>query len=426
MPDPSLDAALRAVAVTPQRHWRGRLVRFAGASPLVPVGLTLVAFAAVVTLGIGFTQVLPIPGTEATPTPGFTDTPTPPPTNRPSGSVVYTNEEDGYELTLPARWTPDDFFSNPPGTMRFGAAHSDGDPSGFGALTVSIGSTDGTVYDCAPSLCRPIVATTIDELDAAVENDSIVVETPMITTVDVDVTLDGEPARLEYVTFAGGLIEQGAQFHHLFAIHNGRPVVLSFDKYAYGLGQESNDIGWVEALIQGFRFLNRHEGPSPNPDDSDQTTWKTVELANAGFTVAIPSDWVVDAGDDPAVVTLRGTSGSVRVRAGDQSGHISMCLTLAPCQLVEARSMDDLIRVVRGEYRVHWLSEYNLTDERVIVDGVDAARVTLSPRGGISGPGTSRYLVFVRDERAVILEWRPTFSGTGLWNEIISGLRFID
>ena len=95
---------------------------------------------------------------------------------------------------------------------------------------------------------------------------------PEITTTDVDVTLDGEPARLEYVTLDGGLIDAGPQFHHVFAMHNGRPVVLSLDKYAYGVGRQSNDIGWVETWSSRVSdSLDLHESPAPSPDDSDQS-----------------------------------------------------------------------------------------------------------------------------------------------------------
>ena len=92
--------------------------------------------------------------------------------------------------------------------------------------------------------------------------------------------------------------------------------------------------------------------------------------------------------------------------------------------------MDDLIGVARGEYRVRWGLEPSMRptvrDQRVILDGVAAARVTISPPGPMTGPGTERYLVFIRNERAVILQWGPVFSGPGLWDEIISSIGFTD
>ncbi len=54
---------------------------------------------AVVALGVGLGQVLPLPGTQATPTPELTDNPTPDASSAPSGLVIFTNPRDGYELT---------------------------------------------------------------------------------------------------------------------------------------------------------------------------------------------------------------------------------------------------------------------------------------------------------------------------------------
>ena len=339
-PDLMVESALRTAARTPQRRWRGRVLRFTGVSPLVPVGLTLAAVAAVVALGVGLGQVLPLPGTQATPTPELTDNPTPDASSAPSGLVVFTNPRDGYELTLPASWTPGEFLSNPPGTMRFGAAHSDNGPSSFGALTVSIGSTDGIVRDCAPGPCSPVVATTIDELDAAITN-TFSQEGANITTTNLEVTLDGEPARLAYVTFSGGLIEAGPQFHHLFAIHDGRPIVLSFDKYAYGLGGQSDDIGWVESLIQGFRFLDV---------SADAPTTGTSSFPELGYELSLPEGWTRTGTLDPSAFSAQSGNGTATVMVGDEAGRIWTCIEPAGpwevCQRATAPGLDALTAAV--------------------------------------------------------------------------------
>jgi hypothetical protein len=383
--------------------------------------LGLVAAAvAILAVGLGLGLGPRVTGGDPSPSPSEVSSPAIPTT----GMVLYSNPEDGYELTLPARWTPDEFFSNPSGTMRFGGAHDDSGASSFGALSVSIGSTDGTIYDCAPSLCRPIVATTIDELDAAIANDSVRTATPMITATDVDVTLDGEPARLEYVTFAGGLIEAGPQFHHVFAMHDGRPVVLSFDKYAYGLGQESNDIGWVESLIQGFRFL---ENPVPSPESNLGPT-QTFAPDGAGFALDIPAAWHERLTGDPAIVRVTGAEGGITIRTSNSNGEIPTCLALARCQPRAAGSIEDLIRIVKAEYRVEWgiTMSPTISTEPLTLGGAAATRVTVRPPRVMTGPGTSHYVFLIRDGRALILEWTPVFTMAETWNEILASFRFTD
>jgi hypothetical protein len=452
MPEVSVDAALRTVAITGQRRWRGRLVRFASASPMVPVGVSAATIAVVVMLAVAFGQILPPPATLPSPTPDSTSSPAlglrfhtndedgyellaPAPWVPPGGDapllpdgvaafgqgtvsfpqvwvsfgqpsgeisicnssmycgtsviartideldakvvtnadlagvprlaeervavdldgeparhvdvrglrgtrspvfdyvfavhdgrpviigfdhwstrtgqgrdikgavlesfrflgqgpdrIVYTNEEDGYEVTLPASWTPAEFPSNPPGAMRFGAAHNDYGPSPFGAFTVSIGSPDGTVYDCAPAACVPIVATTLDDLDAQVDSWNRSATAANLDERDEDITLDGVPARLETVALRGGLIEAGPQFHHIFAFHEGRPVILSFDLYAYNLGRAANSVAWVHRLIESFRFMDSAD-PSSEPSPSPSTQMLLYTNPEIGFEIAIEPGW---------------------------------------------------------------------------------------------------------------------------------------
>jgi hypothetical protein len=287
MPEVSVDAALRTVAITGQRRWRGRLLRFASASPMVPVGLTAATVAVFVTLAVAFGQILPPPATLPSPTVDSSSVPTPAPSDDGSGGVIYTNEEDGYEVTLPASWTPAAFLSDPPGAMRFGASHNDSGPSPFGAFTVSVGSPDGTVYDCAPAACVPIVATTIDDLDAQVDSWNRSATAADLGEQDVDITLDGVPARLETVALRGGLIEAGPQFHHVFTFHEGRPVILSFDLYAYNLGRAANSVAWVHRLIESFRFLDGDTAPT------DPAEGERVPVQGTALSITLPTGWEI-------------------------------------------------------------------------------------------------------------------------------------
>ena len=215
--------------------------------------------------------------------------PTQEPSGPPSGSVLYTNNGRRLRVDAPGQLDPPARCSAstiPSGTMRFGTAYSFGGGSPFGALTVSIGSPDGTVNVCAPMLCHQIVATTLDDLDDAVAGRAVG-SGPMTETA-VELTLDGEPARLERIEFGEGLILGGPQFHHLFAFHEGRPIILSFDVYAYGIGHEAvNDIAWVYGLIDGFHFLDEPTATvDPAPD-------QLLLYTNAvdGYELKLPNSW---------------------------------------------------------------------------------------------------------------------------------------
>jgi hypothetical protein len=415
MPDASLDAALLAVTVAPQRRWRGRLARFAGASPLVPVGMTLGAIAAVVALGIGIGQVLPLPGTEATPTPGSTETPTP----DSEGMVIFSNPRDGYELVVPEQWevgAEPDFGEPLQGVVRFGrAANRD-----YGALTVSIGSPDGRFYLCTAGLCGETVARTLDELQA------LVVSVPEVLS-DKELheltELGGEPARIEKMRMSG-IVGGPALFYSVFALHDGRPVVLSFDHYSIRYGYLSTRE--IHQIVASFRFLDT--GPEPSvSQEPGEAAFQTLTFPVAGFALEAPAGWWTRE-ESAEFVRFGGPGGEVEVRRADENGRIRALSPPGILRFVIADSVADLRGIVLAEYKFKWGSRQPLVVEvPIAIDGIDATRMVIRPPEGIiAGPGTSHFVLLVRDGRAMILEWVPDFTSAEIFHEVVATFRFLD
>jgi hypothetical protein len=169
-------------------------------------------------------------------------------------------------------------------------------------------------------------------------------------------------------------------------------------------------------MLASFRFF---------ADSSPRVAYPFV---SAGFAVDLPDTWHTRSTGDPGVLLVSGPEGGLRIRVSDENREIVTCLGLARCQPVAASTIADLISVVRGEYRVLWgiTMAPTISQERVILDGAEATRVTVSPPQIMTGPGTSHYVFVMRDARAIIVEWTPTLSGTGLWNEILDSFRFLE
>ena len=364
--------------------------------------------------------------------------PTQEPSGPPSGSVLYTNNEDGYELTLPASWTPREMFSfdDPFGTMRFGAAYSFGSGSPFGALTVSIGSPDGTINVCAPMLCHQIVATTLDDLDDAVAGRAVG-SGPMTETA-VELTLDGEPARLERIEFGEGLILGGPQFHHLFAFHEGRPIILSFDVYAYGIGHEAvNDIAWVYGLIDGFHFLDEPTATvDPAPD-------QLLLYTNAvdGYELKLPNSWGEGSFSTPTrragITTFgRGDKVFLTVRVGDPNGVIYLCrrratAMLPRCSDTTIRALHEFAGVLTSAPEQAQMPLHDVTEVQTdtILGGEPGMIERFDAGAYLSGPPAYYHVFTIHDGRPVVLSfegWAVRRGEIPDLNAIVDSFRFLD
>lgn len=289
MPEEVLADALRSVASTSQRRFRGWFLRMTGASsPAVPVGLTVVGITAVVAvaLGLGLRNVAPPPG-ESSPTalPHETGSPAP---EVPEGMQLYVNEEIGFSVVIPEDWDSYPLSSDledAPGVVGFGS--SEGMDPNDPAMYVSIGGLDGSVFVCNRGrICDELAATTLAQLGAQVEGIA-----PPGLTIPVhpnpmtrDVDLDGESAQYEgYRACNCGSLTPWLQ--HVLTFHDGRPVILGFDHYTF-----STPLSFAERqIIESFRFID--PTASETPEGTPEPDARGSAVTAAGLHLTLPPGW---------------------------------------------------------------------------------------------------------------------------------------
>jgi hypothetical protein len=136
----------------------------------------------------------------------------------------------------------------------------------YPALSVSIGSKDGTVLVCNQGLsCDEVHATSLEELADLVVGAEAATLSRMNETVSVlgsfaemrqDITLDGEPARYESFVYPGTMWLGAPAFNHVLAFIGGRPVVLAFDHWTFNTPLSARE----RQIIESFRLLDG-QGP---------------------------------------------------------------------------------------------------------------------------------------------------------------------
>jgi hypothetical protein len=249
-PDRLIEDVLRTVAATPQRRWRGRLLRMTlPPTSLAPVSVTVAAIGAVVLVAIGLGLRTPSPSGEATPIPG-----TPLVSAAlPEGWEVRTFADAGYELALPAGWRddPNNFvneFVQPPISQRLaGFFRSPDGALVYRSLYIEFGDPSGNllldICGC-PSSSGPVHS--LDDMLAKYGFSD-----PLADGLSVEpVSLAGEEALLALNLRLNDRPSSWAGWAFVLAIHDSRPVVLWIDQYS-----ASVDRSFLEKVISSFRFL---------------------------------------------------------------------------------------------------------------------------------------------------------------------------
>ena len=224
---------------------------------IAAIGMAAVALLATVGLGIGLQiGLIRLPHPQPAPTlPGPTAPVSPAESSdaeRDSTLVLFFSPDDGYELGLPRVWeevgVPSLDREPAAGVRRFSGP---ADVGAYPILTVSIGDSDGTIRICQLS-CREVAGqVSLDILEETLISSP---EEAGWSQVHGDTVLGGETARFEHPD-TGGIISAGNRaYYHVFAIHGGRPVVLSFDYWA--VRRHDLDGATVDQIIEGLRFTD--------------------------------------------------------------------------------------------------------------------------------------------------------------------------
>lgn len=222
---------------------------------------------------------------------------TPSPSVRTTGWVRLRNGPDGYEVAVPSRFgTP----SRPhPGVISYHV--EDGRP-----FTISVGEPSGVLYVCGQSCvastgcqatCQPIggPVRTLDDLQELL----VSVPDPMgmarhraVREIHADSLLGGGPARVESVARTGWLLGPPA-YHRVFAVHDGRPVVLTFYFWSTRNGDISPEE--VAGIVSSFRFLD---------DETGRVRLQSHVNRADGYRVDLPPAWI----ETEAASTMGGRS----------------------------------------------------------------------------------------------------------------------
>ena len=268
-PERHLLSALEQVERTPQRRppitsqlgvsWGVGRWPFLKPLAFAAIGLLVLVIGLAVGIGSGLIRLpapspAPVPTGMPVPSESEDDALRSPSTRSNPSLVLFSNPDDGYELLIPDTWEVrvPQFDGEPAvGVRRFGSAVD----HAYGALTISIGDADGTIRVCQATCREAEGQLSLDDLELTLEASS---EAAGWSQVHGASEIDGEPARVERPD-TGGVIWAGyPAFRHVFALHDGRAVVLSFDHWSIQLqrlGPASAD-----QIIESFRFIE----PSAN------------------------------------------------------------------------------------------------------------------------------------------------------------------
>jgi hypothetical protein len=199
----------------------------------------------------------------------FLDTPTasPTPSNDPTELIPYVDTDLGYEVLIPRFWGEGTADASYPGVHEFGSGRGFG-TRGHPALTISVGSRDGTVALCqgVGHVCEEVVAATVDELDRRLISRPTEGGGPLETSGELQ--LAGEPGRFKRpgyrlssadaqwgigATAGGNCLGCPGMLYHAYTVKDGRPIVLSFDWWTIAFEELSPD--YVREILSSFRLL---------------------------------------------------------------------------------------------------------------------------------------------------------------------------
>jgi hypothetical protein len=303
------------------------------------------------------------------------------------GLIPFSSPEHGYELLIPPDWTP---TSRGGDIVRFMRPDDDGTPSL--ALTITVGPTGSA---------------TIDELEQ-----SVVSRAPLCPSMHErheDTMLGGEPARVEKPTIGASCEGEPPAFHHVYAIHNGRPVVLAFDHWRIRFQL-------IDAIVASFRFT----------DQATSDGMVTYEDPDAGYSLFHPATWVAGESEGGTRTFQEASrAGSrlyeLRITVGDADGDGRLCI-LTCVDATGIASLEELSEALHDEllfgppfdtiYGPRYRKPATALHGEASLDGEDALTERYDTLGCC--PPRGYYAVYtIHDGRPVVIVFDPGAAAIG-------------
>jgi hypothetical protein len=194
----------------------------------------------------------------------------------------------------------------------------------------------------------------------------------------------------------------------IFAIHDGRPIVVSFD---VGIGTGNVSPGRMLDIVETFTFL------VPTEPHHDVVVW-----AEGGVSLTLVDGWDVTTSDASRIRLERGSQ-VLTIARGDDDGWIQPCTRPAGpferCNAINPTSLDELV----DQIGYGWHSR-----TPVVLDGESAVKVSTEAQEPLARGGQwVGYVVAVHDGRPYAVRlWTPVGTGNYLLRRVIAGIHFVD
>jgi hypothetical protein len=417
-PEDRTRAAMTEVAVTRQRPTVTGLFGPGIHGSRLLAAAVVGVIAVVIGLGVGLQagviriqdpEALPPPSSSVPPMESVAPDASPPSDSEGQAMVVYNNPRLGYEVSVPASWSPLIDHTVGQSVVR------------FGGLTVSLGDTDGDFYlrrTGTPGSCASRHATSRDDVEAAIRELS-----PDSRRTETNALLSGWPATIEY-----GRDPDSAYPYLVYSIINDRPVVLTFSLPI--LRDQGVTPAQAMAMVRDFRLIGVRGEPPRAEQPEAVDGYRTFVAPDGSFEVRLPETWSATFGDDPSALYLRDRLHELSIRAGDDDGSVRTCEENAggweSCETIQAATLGGLANEIGLRATGSSVVFQGPLRSSTTLDGEDAMRVHI-----VRGPSahTVTYWVALHDGRPFVLRFAvaggvdPT---ADVFSAIPDGFYFVD
>jgi hypothetical protein len=394
MPDDLFDDAVRSATATPQRRWKGWILRMTGSTGIpAQVGLAVAGVAAVVAIAIGLSLASePPPG--VVPTPSVIPTAEESPDASNGVSEVRTFEDAGFSVEIQPDWIVNEV---PPGLIAITSRSR-------AQIMITAGDPNGTLETCRVrfSPCLNLPSGSLTELEAAMR----AAQSGGRELRSRPASIDGEDAR--------ELEHPGQVFPTILywlVVHDGRPYLIQYEESIQRPAGARPPM--AAALLNSWQFLDEPAADAP----------LVITDTDAGYELTLPPGVREGSGRAFERVFLQGEAVVLVVVVGEPDGSITICHHRS-CNAIVADSLEDLRAAVHAAGANRAL-ELRTVHRPTTLGGVPAELEFLR-EGGMVVPSTYRWVYAIHDGRPFAIrfngEWGPHINGFNLPD----GFRFLD